>query len=348
MIKSKQPLKNTSFRHRVAPFLGILAVFGLIFSSFSAFDAHAEDDTPTTGISISPVSNIVSVSANDEYENTLNVTNNGSSDLTFEVYAAPYTYTKNDETGDYNLNFTNETTYSQIIRWITFKDDSGAWVETATYTIAPNETKEVEYKITTPASIPDGGQYAVIFAHTLSNSSSTSSGVKTEASPGMILYARGNGETIQTAVISDLKIAKTIESKNDNGVVDVKNHINASAKVRNDGNTDFNATGIMKVESIFGFSTYETDLKEKSTANASVIPEAEMTVRDEWEDTPFMGVFKVTWTVSAAGEEQSIDQVVFILPASVIIIFIILLTIIIVWIIFIVRKKKERKSRYMV
>lgn len=331
--------------------LSFLAILGVLFGGTNLLNAYADDEaaTSTTGIGISPVKNIInSVTANSEYEYTLNVTNNGTDDLTFEVYAAPYTYTHDEETDEYNLGFTNETTYNQIVRWITFEADSGDWLEKATYTIAPNETKSVEYKITTPDSIPDGGQYAVIFAHTLSTASSNTSGVRTEASPGMILYARGDGETIQKPVFSDLKIEKSITTTNDNGVSDTKNHINASAKVYNDGNTDFSATGKLKVQSVFGFDMYETNNEEKSLSRTSVIPDAEMSVSDEWENTPFMGLFKVTWTVTAAGETQSIEDMVFILPASVIIIFIILLTIIVIWIIFVIRKRKERKSRYMI
>ncbi len=291
-----------------------------------------------TSISISPVSKILQLTPNAVYEDSFKISNNGSSPLKFEVYASPYSYTYSEEEDEYQLGFSRESTYTQITRWITFRDVNGEYVANPRFVAEPGSSVEVAYRISTPSSIPAGGQYAVLFAHTLSDETSTG-GIRTEASPGLIVYGRANGETVISGEVSDLSISKTIKTDNE-----VKNVINASAKAKNTGNVDFMASGRLKVTGIFGRVYYET---QGSQGRVSVIPESELTVSDIWEDTPYFGLFNVTWTVMAAGEEEVISRIVLILPAPVIVVMILLLTIIVIWIIVMVRKRKERRSRFM-
>jgi len=259
--------------------------------------------------------------------------------MNFEVYASPYSYTFSETDEEYKLGFSNENNYTQITRWITFKDVNGNFVTNPKFVAQSGESVEITYRISTPSSIPAGGQYAVLFAHTLS-SDTTSGGIRTEASPGLVVYGRSNGETVTAGEISDLELhqVKVVGEEK-------KNIINASAKVKNSGNVDFMAAGTLKVEGIFGRTYYETPSNQ---GRISVIPESELKVTDEWEDTPYFGLFKATWTVTAAGESETISQMILIMPAPVIIVMILLLTIIIIWIIIMVRKRKERKSRFMV
>lgn len=207
-----------------------------------------------TSISISPVSRIFQLNPSSEYDDVLKVTNDGNENISFEVYAAPYSYVYSEESDTYSLGFNNENNYTQITRWIKVKDANGNYVSKPTFTAAPGETIEVNYRISTPDSIPAGGQYAVLFAHTISSTSGGASGIKTEASPGMVIYGRSNGETIVSSEINDIVINRTITreaSVEENGQSIRKNvtfnHINASAKVKNTGNLDFNARGVLKV-----------------------------------------------------------------------------------------------------
>ena len=180
----------------------------------------------------------------------------------------------------------------------------------------------------------------MIFAHTLTAVTSEN-GIRTEASPGMVIYGRSTeGEARVSASISDMSVKLGVEengSKRDNFV--------ASAKVKNDGNTDFSAVGKLKVESILGGGSYETP---NDKARVSIIPETELAVRDEWEDSPSFGLYKVTWTVTAGDATETIETVVFVNPLPFIIIVVLVLTIIIVWVTIVVRKRKERRSRLAV
>ena len=105
------------------------------------------------------------------------------------------------------------------------------------------------------------------------------------------------------------------------------------------------AVGTLKVEGIFGRSYYETP---NTKGRVSIIPETELAVSDTWEETPYFGIFKATWTVTAAGQTETISQVIFLLPLPIIVIALLLLTIVIVWITIVVRKRKERRSKFAV
>ncbi|MBQ3436552.1 hypothetical protein IJG26_01175 [Candidatus Saccharibacteria bacterium] len=299
-----------------------------------------EETSPGTSISITPVSNVLQISSNSEYEAKFTIDNDGPEKMRVEVYAAPYSYVHSEEDDSYKLGFNNENNFTQISRWIKIKDVNGYYVEKAEFTIEPKKSIDVHYKIITPDNIPVGGQYAVIFAHTLTASVSAS-GIRTEASPGLVIYARSNeGDVNVSAEVSNLKIDQSITENNT-----TRNHFFASAKIKNSGNVDFTAVGKMKVESIIGFSSYETP---DNRGRVSIIPEAELVVSDEWEETPSFGVYKVTWSVRAGEVEEAIDKIIVLIPPLAIILTIIVLTFIVIWIIMGRRKRKERRSRLAV
>lgn len=317
----------------------VFCLGGTAFADEGETESDASEDIGMS-ISISPVNKVLDLEADSVYEDSFKVTNNGKDAMVFEVYASPYSYTYSEPDDEYKLGFSNQSNYTQITRWITFKDVNGNYVTTTKFQAQPESSVEVAYRISTPSSIPAGGQYAVLFAHTLSDSSD-SSGIKTEASPGLVVYGRSKGETTTAGSVRDSIINQTIEQDGTK-----LNLINASAKIMNSGNVDFMAQGTLEVKGIFGRTYYQTPA---SQGRISVIPETELTVSDIWEETPYFGLFHVTWTVVAAGQtEEPITKMILILPPPVLITMILLLTIIIIWTIIVIRKRKERRSRFMV
>ncbi len=323
--------------------VAVITVTALLFGSTAVFadeeSEAAEMLKAATSISISPVSKILQLEANTEYEDSFKVTNNGDADMEFEVYASPYSYTYSENEDEYKLGFSQENKYTQITRWITFRGTDKQYTANPKFVAKPGESVEIRYRVSTPESIPAGGQYAVLFAHTLSGTT-TSGGIKTEASPGLVVYGRSSGDTKTEAEITNVQLSKTLKDGED-----TKNIINASAKAKNSGNVDFTAIGKLTVQGIFGRTYYETPANE---ARVSVIPDTELSVSDSWKDTPYFGLFKAVWTVTAAGETETISQMILILPAPIIVVMILLLTIIIVWIIIAIRKRKERRSRFAI
>ena len=293
-----------------------------------------------TSISLMPVSKVLQISPSSEYVDKMTVNNDGDDKMDIEVYAAPYSYVYSEEEKLYKLGFNNETNFTQITRWITFKNTDGGWEKKTNYSIPAHQSLEVEYKISTPNDIPAGGQYAVIFAHTLTGVVSAS-GIRTEASPGMVVFARSaKGEIKTVAKISEMSAQYGAYGDNTQG-----SYFYGVAKVKNDGNIDFNATGTLKVSPILGFGSYETS---SNRGRASVIPESELEVSDKWDESPSFGLYHVSWTVKAGEETETIETLIFVNPILAIILLIIVLTIITIWTILIVRRRKARNSRLAV
>ena len=323
----------------------LVVFFGVVFCGPNIYAEGEEESTEEkksfgASISLTPVSKVFQIASGSTYDSTFEVKNEGDSEMKIEVYAAPYSYVYSDAEDTYKLGFNNENNYTQISRWIQIKDTEGNYVEKPTFKIQPHEALVVEYRINTPNSIPAGGQYAVIFAHTLT-SVVAANGIKTEASPGLVIYGRSTeGETITASEISDLNIQQNVQTEEE-----VRNHFYASAKVKNTGNVDFIATGVLKVDGILGGAHYETP---SNAGRVSVIPDTELAVTDEWQETPSFGIFRVTWTVTAGDQTETIEKTIFLIPIYVILIFILVLTFMVIWIIMMVRKRKERRSRLAV
>lgn len=333
--------------------IAVMVAMGLaaVISPNALAEPEAQQDAATesnvaTSISISPVSKILQLEPNQVYEDTFKVKNNGTKELLFEVSAAPYAYSFSEAYDEYRLGFNNENAYTQITRWVSFANAAGEFVASPEFTAQPGESVVVRYRISTPASIPGGGQYAVLFARTKSPDA-VAGAIKMEASAGLIIYGRSTGDAIEKSEISGMGIhfpTQTAAASDATGEREYETvqQIGASAKVKNAGNVDFMASGKLTVESFFGAKLYETP---EHKARVSIIPESELAVSDTWEETPYFGFFKVIWTVDAAGASETISQVVIIMPPMVVIGAILLLTMITIWIIIIVRKRKAHRSR---
>ena len=97
-------------RSIISKFAVVVTVFllGLTFISGSAY-ADDSDGNASQGaamsISISPVSKILQLTPSTSYDDIFKVTNNSSSPMDFEVYAAPYSYNYSEDNDSYSLGF---------------------------------------------------------------------------------------------------------------------------------------------------------------------------------------------------------------------------------------------------
>lgn len=308
-----------------------IAVTGVIAPLANTNNVYAEELT-TTGsaasswIQVSPVSSRVTLKPDTALDYSMIVSNIGEDEFKFSTYTAPYSVV--DE--DYNVSFANETNRTQLSRWIQFINDDGSLTDKYTGSIPAGEKKTVNYRITVPADIPAGGQYATIFAQTEpEDTNSSTSGIKTVSRIGLVVYGRTSGDTEEKAEIVDFHMDRFL----------TQGPVKATALVKNSGNTDFEVKYEYTVNSIVG-----NELYHKEDAQ-NVLPETSRRKTYEWENTSIMGIFKATFKVSALGETREETHLVIIMPIFMIVIAIILLTILTIWIIMVVRKRRERKSR---
>ena len=309
--------------------LSLLVVcLSLVGVTLSSSDVFAE----AAAVKISPVANAIQIKAGQSQNYQFTLENLSPKDYKFKLYTAPYSVTNED----YDADFTNETNYNQVMRWITFEDDSGSLVKDPVYTIKAGEKRSIIYRVSVPDDIPEGGQYCVIFAESVDtddfSGSGTSAGIGSVSRVSLILLGHGDGETRDTAEITDFSLTGMFTAKN----------IDAMAKVKNTGNTDFLAVYDLTVKSIFGTPIYA------NSDNFIVLPGTERKFTTSWAEAPLFGIFNVNFTVNALDQTRTDSHVILILPAFMVVIALLLLTSIVVWTIILLRKRKERSSRLVV
>lgn len=322
--------------NKIIKALSIAALaLGLAAAPVAAPLAYAEEADSSSAsessswIQVSPVSARVILKPGSELDYSIIVSNVGTDAFNFTVYAAPYTIV--DE--DYNVSFASETSRSQIVRWIKFINDDGSLVDTYKGSVAPGAKKSVNYRVTVPSDVPAGGQYATIFAQTEPSAAETNtSGLKTVSRIGMVVYGRTEGETEESAEITEYHLPSFLTG----------GPVKASSIVKNSGNTDIEARYSYTINSIVGGEIYKDEVAY------NILPDTSRRQEFSWENTQPMGVFKATYRVEVLGEVHEETHLLIILPVYMIVIAIILLTILTIWIIMLVRKRKERKSRLMV
>ena len=316
----------------------ILTAAILIAASFVAAPVHAEAcSSDKSGLSISPVNQPILLEPGSERNYTFEVQNIGEAPATFKIYAQPYSMTGED----YTVNFSDtENKFTQLARWITIKDTNGQFVEKATFQVEACSKTEIEYHVAVPDNVPNGGQYAVIFAEGMNASDG---GIKAVPRVGLVIYGHATGVTVRTYELEDFAIKNGI----DETLTDVSGNkitklvIHASVKIHNTGNVDLTANTTLTAKNVFGTVLYQGD------SAAIVLPETTRKVTSVWEKTPLFGLFNVTYTVNIAGEIQNYTSMILIMPAFIVVIILILVAGTTFWVIMMVKKQRERKGRHI-
>lgn len=287
------------------------------------------DDTPTSDrpsvwIQLSPVLKSFELSPGKDAEDTFTVQNIGSGTFSYKVYAAPYNITSEQ----YDADFSQDTAYTQISRWVTFKDADGNFSESATFTIEPEEMQEITFRINTPEDLPAGSQHAIIFAESLKKSEVQ--GVSAVSRVGLNLRAVALGETNNSSEITDWNTSSYLPSGN----------ITSSILVKNTGNVDIAAGYDYTIENISGKILYE-----KNNA-LDVLAATNRRFDFEWEETPLAGIFNVKLTIAAGNSTETYSQIVVVLPPAIIVITVLAAAFFIIMLILFIRHRRSRNIVY--
>ena len=314
---------SRKLRRLTVDFVMITLVFAFVGIVSGLFAKPAAALDPGTSITISPLIDRVNIAAGQTTDGTFTITNNGSVDYIFDVYARPYTVA-NDT---YVQTFTNDNApRAQVYRWITFDQNS--------YELKSGQHVEVAYHINAPASIPAGSQYAVIFAQTRQPSATNQSGVQASQRVGILIYAHGNGKTVNQGSVISSTLGEN-QTKDGTSSVTKKSGLWYQAppvyeltRVKNGGNTDFDltthatltnffgggkvATSIEQTHSILPGTTYQAtdkigcsdgDRSETTSAGAATCVEA-----------PWIGLFWLTTSANFLGKTYTFKHLVLVLP----------------------------------
>lgn len=264
-------------------FASYLLLTAIVASLCVVIPAHAE--AKDSEMTISPTSQRFEIAPGETKSYSFNILNSaGDQPIDVTVSAQPY-QVKN---AAYEPDFVKETPRTQISRWITF--------ETTTYRVQPGQKAEVRYTVTAPQDMPDGGQYAVLFAET-NAVAPEGSGVNTKKRAGMLVYARASGTARESSEAS-LKLPSLVEL----------NGLAATAQIKNTGNVDFEANVSYEVKSLFGDTAF------KGEKTATVIPDSTRDVSIEWPNKPLLGIYQAHMRVTHTG--QTTEQAVWVLAIA--------------------------------
>lgn len=294
------------------------SAFFITSSDIAYAEEHQNSGETSSALQISPTLKRLDLQPGETQSGEIAVQNTGGVPFSFKVYAAPYTVV-----GDhYEPNFSNETNYTQITRWIKFDVDK--------YTIAPGKEQRIKYEIDVPKDVPAGGQYATIFAETIHDDSSE--GIQTASRIGMVVHANIEGDTRTSADITKFNLPAFYSG------FDVPD-VTATARVKNTGNTDFEAVYRLKVESLIGGVVYDDEQVQV------VFPDTERGAELNWADTPLFGIFKVSFSITAGDATEEIHTVVLVLPPWLIVIVLLLIILLILWVTIKLKRRGQLRSK---
>lgn len=286
--------------------------------------AHAEEETetkPAVWVQVAPTHKTLTLDPGDNYTSEFTVSNIGSEAFSFKAYASPFSVVGED----YRHDYYSDTNYNQIYRWVTFDQSE--------YSLAVGESATVTFHVNVPEDVAGGSQHAVLFAESEGKSSGATEGITAISRVGMRLAARISGETRDAVEITEYKMPRVHASFE-------ASNVTATSKVKNIGNTDVEARFHFQVDPLFGGEPLHVEDRTHL-----IYPDSEYRHNVEWENTPLLGLFKVTYNVSAHQEAREGQFLVLVIPTWLIIIFIILLTALIIWIILKVKKRRQLRSR---
>ena len=283
--------------------------------------AHADDaevEKPEVSITMSPAKSVINdLGPGAKHSGEFKIINTGKKAFDFTVSISPYSV----NSSKYDNNYNRETNYTQISRWVTFDKTS--------YHLESDESVMVSYSINIPTDIPAGGQYAVIFAETSGDESPEDSAISTMQRVGMLVYAHLEGDTRIEGILESQEIKKFFFNP----------PIYATSLVKNTGNTDFDVTYNLKINSLFGKEVYKGDRVH------AVLPETSREVEQDWEETPKLGIFKVTQDITLFEKVYTMKKTVFVCPIWLLITIIAILVILVTIIVQKIRNRSKKASK---
>ena len=246
---------------------------------------------------------------------------NATGDFSYEISVVPY----NVSGEDYAVDTSQISTYSQIANWITISEPTG--------TLAPNETKTIDFTIKVPESAPGGGQSAALIVSP-SNAQSSGSGVSIEQvfQIASIVYANVSGETVESGEILENSIPYFAFST----------PVAATALFTNTGNVY--ETALVKITATNAI-THEQILPaegESGTFAEIVLPETTRLISRNLSNLPAVGIVQVEQSIDYQGQTSITSHSLLILPIWFIILVLAVIAAAITGIVFAVRHHRRK------
>jgi hypothetical protein len=263
-----------SFRNRVA--MGVLAAVFMV-AGVMAPGVHAASG----GLTVSPTSADVSLKPGESYEGQMLVINQGEIDVSYKVYASPYSVSGEE----YKPYFTPVPGATDITKWFAFGAKGGP--------LKVGRQNTIPYTITVPKGTGAGSYFGTIFAETEDKGTS---GVITRKRVGMVVYLKVEGNVIEKGSVSAWNVPWIQQAP-----------FKADVKMTNDGSVYYRAKVNVRVSDLFG------GVKLKYTRDPVILPQKVRDIPVMWENGATFGLFKVDGDINYLGKTEKLPtRIVFI------------------------------------
>lgn len=293
------------------------AIFSALFSCFCFCPVFAEGGV----IEISPVIKEINLTPGHSYNETMTVKNIGDEVLNFSVTVSPYQVNN----GDYAPSYNTYNDWTKITEWISVPKGE-------VYSLAPGEYKDINYTIDVPLDVPAGAQYAVI-------SASSDDGTKKDSAVKII---NNVGMIISAEVAGDTRSSGEIVSKNIPGFL-LQPPISATFSFSNTGNVNATASCSMRITNFFNGS--EVYSNAENPKKVVVIPDTTRNSELSWENSPFLGIFRVNLSLEYLNDTLNFSKIVILCPLWFIVIFLLIITAAIIVIVIKFKKRHYRSNK---
>lgn len=297
-----------------------ISAIAMLAAAISTTPVSAAENT-SPEITLSPAKTTLpyKLSVDSTYDESFKLINSGQSKATIQITATPYSV----QDAAYTPDYSKYNTYNQLSRWISFPK--------STYTLEPGEDVSVKYQIKTPASMPDGDQYAMLMASMSSDRPNQSGNkVQTKSRVGIKLLAHTNGETDENVTVDLPDIPAVV----------IGNKHDIHLDFHNDGNVDYNSEYTVRVTGVVN----KRELLNKSNTT-QVLPDTTRSLSISWMILQNIGLYRVDITASTtAGVVTTTKNVLALTPLG-LIALVLLVIIIIVIILRMVIKPRQKRSK---
>lgn len=266
-------------------FAAVFVVMGFIAitpTTFAAEPTNTEDEN----ILLSPTKKRYEMAAGESKQDSMKIVNDGSSPISFIVYARPYSVRNENYDPNYDSNAKNADAY----KWVQFDEGS--------YDLAPGESTDIGFTVRVPQNATPGGHYGVLFAETQ---------VLTQPGGTSIVQKKRVGSIMYVTVKGDVKLSGDFVGESV-PFFQTKAPIAINQRVANKGNTDFIATSTVSVSDIFG------GVKFKNQKESAVLPETTRAIDNSWVNPAWIGLYRVEQSVSFLDTTKSTTNYVLLIP----------------------------------
>ena len=312
-------------------------LFGLVGFVAMALGLLINGDS-VLAFSVTPMKQTVSLAEGDSYTGRVTAFVNDQTG-TFYYEASIKPLTVNDVDNEYAAATNKKGDYNDIVNWVTLSNgqETAGADDVVKGSLEPGESVDFSYTINVPKNARGGGQYFAVVITSVPDPNEDNSGGNLAITDSISIIS-----AVFAEVSGDIKVSGVIKDNDFSGFL-LNPPITTSFVAKNEGNTHSEVTYYMQVFPLFsGEEIYTT---EENPGSDYVLPGTTRFVKQTWDDTPAVGIFRVRQVVyydSLDNEPSITEKIVIICPIW--LIFIIVFVIFALIFYFVARAKARKKA----